>query len=83
MSETFDNFKRGQALAHNMYTELLLTSTAFNHRKFAPHHDLVHSSSTAMLQSGPCTLAEDKGAPDTLSKQAQSRSDIWKFILTH
>ena len=50
---------------------------------FAPYHNLVHSSSTTMLQRGPCTLAENKGASDTFSKQAQLCSDIWKFVLTH
>ena len=46
-----------------LYTELslsFLTSTSFNHHMFAPDHDLVHSTSTTILQSEPCTLLEEE-----------------------
>ena len=65
MPETLDHFKSGLAGVHvhvAVYRTVfnVFKQHIFNRHMFAPRLDIVHTTSTDMLQSGTYTLLEDK-----------------------
>ena len=44
---------------------------------FAPHQDLVRSTSTTMLQSGPCTSLEEEEEEEEKKEEEEGPKWVW------